>query len=167
MNSEKEPEISLSENGLPPCGIFIDQEGDWYYGGSPMERADIVSYLCQHLRREESSGKYIIQMDKQRCYLEVEDTPLVVTSVVHQDIRGEKKQDQIYLSLKHLTTDQPLDPTTLWVGKGNVLYCKVMEGAIPARFLRPAYYQLAEFIHEDEEDHRFYLLLRGKRHYIG
>jgi hypothetical protein len=53
------------------------------------------------------------------------------------------------------------------VGEENVLYCKVMEDTIPARFLRPAYYQLAEFIHEDKEDHRFYLLLRGKRHYIG
>jgi hypothetical protein len=42
-----------------------------------------------------------------------------------------------------------------------------MEDKISARFLRPAYYQLAEFIHEDKEDHRFYLLLSGKRYYIG
>jgi hypothetical protein len=167
MTDEQEPQLSLSESQLLPCGIFIDQEGDWYYRGSPMERADIVSHLCQHLRREESSGLYIIQMAEQRCYLEVEDTPLVVTGVFHQEKREEKGQEELYLSLKHLKTNQPLNPTSLWVGKENVLYCTVMEDKIPARFLRPAYYQLAEFIHEDKEEHRFYLLLRGERHYIG
>jgi hypothetical protein len=90
MNKENEPKLRLSENELLPCGIFIDREGDWYYRESPMERADIVSHLCQHLQREESSGLYIIQLGKQRCYLEVEDTPLVVTSVLHQ---GENAED--------------------------------------------------------------------------
>jgi hypothetical protein len=132
-----------------------------------MERADIVSHLCQHLRREESGGQYIIQMGTQRCYLEVEDTPLVVTGVFHQDKREEQEQEQLYLSIKHLTTHQTLNPKSLRVGRDNVLYCRVMEDAIPARFLRPAYYQLAKFIHEDEEKGRFYLLLREKRYYIG
>jgi len=168
INRKKEPELRLSENGLPPCGIFIDKEGDWFYRGSLMKRADIVSHLCEHLRREESSGLYIIQMGKQRCYLEVEDTPLVVTSVLHQEEKEkDDDQEELFLSIKHLQTNQPLNPTSLWVGKDNVLYCRVMEDTIPARFLRPAYYQLAEFIHEDKEDHRFYLLLGGKRYYIG
>jgi hypothetical protein len=166
MNREKEPQLRLSENGLPPCGIFIDREGDWYYRGSLMQRADIVSHLCQHLRREESSGLYIIQMGKQRCYLEVEDTPLVVTSVLFEENK-EGDQEELLLSIKHLKTKELLNPKTLWVGKENVLYCRVMADTIPARFLRPAYYQLAEFIHEDKEDHRFYLLLSGKRYYIG
>ena len=166
MNKENEAELRLSENELPPCGIFIDREGDWYYRESPMERADIVSHLCQHLRREESSGLYIIQLGTQRCYLEVEDTPLVVTSVLYQEERKEKEQEELFLSIKHLRTQQPLNPQTLWVGKDNVLYCKVMEDTIPARFLRPAYYQLAKFIHEDKEKHRFYLLLGGKRYYV-
>jgi hypothetical protein len=41
-----------------------------------------------------------------------------------------------------------------------------MEGGIPARFLRPAYYQLAEFVHEDKEQDRFYLSLGEKRYHI-
>ena len=167
MSKEKEPELRLRENELLPCGIFIDKEGEWYYRGSPMQRADIVSHLCQHLGREEASGLYIIKMGKQRCYLEVEDTPLVVTSVLPQKEKGKEDQGELFLSIKHLRTNQPLDPKTLWVGRENVLYCRVMEDTIPARFLRPAYYQLAEFIREDKRDHRFYLLLRGKRYYIG
>ena len=167
MTDEQEPQLSLSESELLPCGIFIDREGDWHYGDSPMQRADIVSHLCQHLRREESSGLYIIQLGKQRCYLEVDDTPLVVTSVLPQKKGEEADQKELFLSIKHLRTIQPLNPKTLWVGRENVLYCKVMENTIPARFLRPAYYQLAEFIHEDKEEQRFYLLLGGKRYYIG
>ncbi|MEJ2363507.1 MAG: DUF1285 domain-containing protein [Deltaproteobacteria bacterium] len=166
MTDEQEPQLSLSERQLLPCGIFIDKEGDWYYRGSPMQRADIVSHLCQHLRREESRGLYIIQLGKQRCYVEVEDTPLVVTRVLHQKEKEKEDQGELFLSIKHLRTRQTLDPKTLRVGRDNVLYCRVMEGTIPARFLRPAYYQLAEFIREDEEDHRFYLLLNGKRYYV-
>ena len=167
MNREKEPELRLGENELPPCNILIDREGDWYYRGSPMQRDDIVSHLCQHLRREKSTELYIIQLGKQRCYLEVEDAPLVVTSVLHQEEKEKDDQEELFLSIKHLKTNQPLDPRTLWVGRENVLYCKVMDDRISARFLRPAYYQLAEFIHEDKDEARFFLLLGGKRYYIG
>ncbi len=164
MSDENQLPFSLSEKDLLPCGILIDREGDWYHRGSRMHRTDIVAHLCQHICRDESSGLYIIQMDKQRCYLEVEDTPLVITGVLHQE--GEDGQEQLLLSIKHLEVTEPLDPTSLWVGRENVLYCTVMEERIPARFLRPAYYQLAEFIHEDSAQDRFYLLFRGTQYYI-
>ncbi|MBW2149835.1 MAG: hypothetical protein JRI22_22825, partial [Deltaproteobacteria bacterium] len=51
-----------------------------------------------------------------------------------------------------------------WVGQDNVLYCKVKGGAFHARFLRPAYYQLAEFV--EEEGGRFYIQRGGERYYI-
>ena len=167
MSDEMEPRLPLSEDALLPCAIFIDREGDWHYRGSRMERSDIVSHLCQHMRRDEASGLYIIQMGKQRCYLEVEDTPLVITGVLHTEQREGEKPGQMLLAIKHLETPEPLVPESLWVGEQNVLYCKVMEGGIPARFLRPAYYQLAEFIQEDREQNRFYLSLGGKHFYIG
>ena len=167
MPDEMEPQLPLSESELLPCGIVIDREGDWHYRGSRMERGDIVSHLCQHMRRDEASGLYIIQMGKQRCYLEVEDTPLAVSSVLPTQERGGDKPRQFLLAIKHLEKREVLDPESLWIGEQNVLYCRVMEGKIPARFLRPAYYQLAEFIHEDKEQNRFYLSLEGKRFYIG
>jgi hypothetical protein len=167
MDKENGPTLPLAEDALPPCGIVIDREGDWYYQGSRMHRADIVSHLCQHLGRDEPSGLYIIQMGKQRCYLEVEDTPLVITGVLHVEKKENEGHEQLLLSLKYIDISQPLDPATLWVGSENVLYCRVMEAGIPARFLRPAYYQLAEFIQEDKEQNLFYLSLGGKRFYIG
>ena len=167
MTEEQQWPFPPTEGELRPCGIVIDREGDWHYRGSRMERSDIVSHLCQYLRRDEASGLYIIQMGKQRCYLEVEDTPLTITAVLHGKGEERKGQEQFLLSIKYMNASQPLDPTTLWVGDENVLYCRVMEGRIPARFLRPAYYQLAEFIHEDKEQNRFYLSLEAKRFYIG
>jgi hypothetical protein len=106
-------------------------------------------------------------MGRQRCSLQVEDTPLVVTGVLHTEQREGDKPEQLLLAMKHLDRHESLDPESLWIGEQNVLYCRVMGGGIPARFLRPAYYQLAEFIHEDKEQNRFYLSLKGKRYYIG
>ena len=167
MDKNNQSELRLAEGEIAPCGIVIDREGDWYYQGGRMHRPDIVSHLCQNMGRDETSGLYIIQVGKQRCYLEVEDTPLVITGVSPTG-QGERSSDeQMLLAIKYQEKGESLDPETLWVGEENVLYCKVTEEKIPARFLRPAYYQLAEFIHEDLEQKRFYLLLGGERYYIG
>ena len=164
MNNENEPISGLSEDELLPCGIVIDKEGDWYHGGSLMHRTDVVAHLCRHMSRDEPSGLYIVQIGKQRCYLEVEDSPLVVTRVEHD--KDEDGKERFLLSIKHVEATEPLDPATLWVDDENVLYCKVAEDKIRARFLRPAYYQLAEFIHEDPEQNRFYLSLGNEHYYI-
>ena len=71
MVDEMEPRLPSSEDELLHCGIVIDREGDWYHRGSLMERRDIVDHLCQHMRMDEYSGQYIIQIGPQRCYLEV------------------------------------------------------------------------------------------------
>jgi hypothetical protein len=164
MSSENEMTLALAEDELLPCGILIDKEGDWYHGGSLMHRTDVVAHLCRHISRDELSGLYIVQIGKQRCYLEVEDCPLVVTRVQHE--KDEDGQERFVLSIKHIEATEHLDPATLCVGEENVLYCKVAEDKIPARFLRPAYYQLAEFIHEDLEQKRFYLSVGNEHYYI-
>ena len=166
MDKNNQSELRLAEGEIAPCGIVIDREGDWYYQGGRMHRPDIVSHLCQNMGRDETSGLYIIQVGKQRCYLEVEDTPLVITGVSHSG-QGERSSDvQMLLAIKYLEKAESLDPETLWVGKENVLYCKVMEEQIPARFLRPAYYQIAQFIKEDPEQKGFYLSIGRDRYYI-
>ncbi len=164
MNRESEAKLPLGEDELLPCGILIDKEGDWYHGGSLMHRTDVVAHLCRHMSRDEPSGLFIIQIGKQRCYLEVEDSPLVVARVQHE--KDEDGQERFVLSIKHVEATEHLNPATLWIGDENVLYCIVTEDKIPARFLRSAYYQLAEFIHEDLEQKRFYLSLGNEHYYI-
>jgi hypothetical protein len=153
------------KKGLVPCEIWIDREGDWYHRGAPMERADIVGHLCRHLGKDQSTGRFVIRMGNQECYLEVEDTPLVITRVLRKG--GEQGGAEGYvLSFKHLDEVESLDPASLWVGEENVLYCIVKAEGLPARFLRPAYYQLAEFIREDPDQGGFYLPVGGRRYYI-
>ena len=166
MAEEKQAPLSSTEGELAPCEIHIDQEGDWYYRGSLMQRSDIVTHLCRHVRREEDSGEYIIRMGGQECYLEVEDTPLVISRVTHHEGGGDAGSERFLLSIKHLEEVESLNPKTLRVGRDNVLYCTVTPDRLPARFLRPAYYQLAEFIREDPAQGRFYLVLSGQRYYI-
>ncbi|UCG11992.1 MAG: DUF1285 domain-containing protein [Deltaproteobacteria bacterium] len=167
MVDKRQAGPSMAEGEMVSCEIFIDREGDWFHRGSRMHRSDIVSQLCQHVRGDEPSGRYIIEMGKQRCYLEVADAPFVVTRVLNEAEKDGDGQDVFLLVLKHLQTPEPLDPTTLWVGEEDVMYCKVREDRLPARFLRPAYYQLAAFIKEDSERGRYYLSLRGRRYYVG
>jgi len=167
MNGPGEKGGPSFAGGLAPCQIFIDQQGDWYHKGNLMFRQDIVSLLCEHLRRDEASGLFIIRLGGQECYLEVEDTPVVITRVEGETKKDGKGLEEILLFVKHLEEPQVLDPTTLWQGKDNVLYCKVFPQRLPARFLRPAYYQLARFVEEDSQQGKFYLNVAGSRYYIG
>jgi hypothetical protein len=62
-------------------------------------------------------------------------------------------------------SEEPLDPGSLSVGAANVLYTRVKGGRHAARFLRPAYYQLAPAI--VERDGRFLLAVGGAQHEIS
>jgi hypothetical protein len=61
-------------------------------------------------------------------------------------------------------TQEDLSPETLYVGMENVLYCSVKADTFPARFDRPAYYQLAQNIEEGEES--YFLRMNGKKYII-
>ena len=68
-----------------------------------------------------------------------------------------------------LTDDslEELDLGTLYVGKENVLYCAVKNGRFPARFSRNSYYQLAEFIEQEEKEHSFFINLNNEKYLIN
>jgi len=129
-----------------------------------MFRREFVNFFYQHLHRE-ASGRYVIELPNDRCYVEVEDTAYVVkaVSVVNG---GEAKGVDLQLLLCDDTREN-LDPETLYVGTGNVVYCRVREGSFPARFSRAAYYQLAEHIEQDGEKDAFYLHCGDRRYDIG
>jgi hypothetical protein len=139
--------------------ILAGKDGKWYHKGAEIIHRPIFLWLIQSLEKTEE-GAYIIHLNNQKCSLEVEDTPLVVQRV---DLitKGREGQEQIRLSLND-ESRETLDPATLCLGSENVLYCTVKKGQFPARFLRPAYYQIAEFMAEDGRG-GFDLLLNGRR----
>jgi hypothetical protein len=152
----------MAESNLPPCLIFIDKEGRWFHKGAEMVHREFIQLFYEHMERD-ASGRYIISMGGDRCYLEVEDTPFVIRQVrFHEGAEGESPS-RCMLSLSD-DTREILRPDTLFIGAENVLYAKVKEGAFPARFLRPAYYQLAQ--HIVEEDGSYVLPLEDKKYVI-
>ena len=148
---------------IPPCQIRIDKEGVWYYKGAEMFRKEIVNHFYQNLRQDET-GNYLIELENDRCYLEVEDTAFVVRSV-RQALSEKDGKAVLYLLLSDDTVDL-LDPATIRIGKENVLYCTVKADRFEARFLRPAYYQLAGEIEYDEDQDKYFIPLNGERYYL-
>lgn len=124
------------------CRIRIDKEGTWYYQDNEIVNPLVLDFFCCALEQDED-GRYLIVLDKEICYLEVEDTPFVVTS-----LRGES--DTGLSLLLNTGSVYELDPETLSIGDGNVMYCRLPSG-MKVRFSRAAYYMLAHVMEENEK----------------
>ena len=152
---------SQAPGNIQPCEIHVDEEGDWTHKGIRIIRDDIIEIFFENLQLA-PDGSYLIRWNQSLCMLDAADTVYVVGRA--DRVKSEDSmEEQVLLGLKHLSRAEPLDPATLWVGRDNVLYCRVLEGRFPARFSRPAYYQLAEWIREDEDTGGFCLELNGHR----
>ncbi len=144
---------------LPPCMIFVGKEGKWFHEGAEIIHRPIFLWLIQNLEKDEE-GRYLVHLNNQKCVLEVEDTPLVILGV-DRIPAGPEENEALLLTLND-ERQEVLDPQTLWLSGENVLYGLVKGGQIPARFLRAAYYQIAQNIEEDERGGFFLALNRQK-----
>ena len=149
----------MEENKIPPCMIYIDKEGKWFHKGIEMIHKGIVNEFYRSLATD-SDGEYLIVMGNEKCLVEVEDTPFIITRV---EFENAAEGERIVLSLID-DTKENLDPDTLSVGEDNVLYCRIKNNTFKARFSRAAYYQLASRI--KEEGDKFYLPLKNKKYFI-
>ena len=146
---------------ISPCLIFIDKEGHWYHQGAEMIHREFIRLFYQNMELD-SEGRYLINWANEHCYVEVEDTAFVVMRVSYEG-GNQDQASRIELNLSD-DTKEALLPDSLFVGKENVLYCKVKSGLFPARFNRAAYYQLAEYI--EEEGKNYFLPLNGRKYVI-
>jgi hypothetical protein len=137
--------------------ISFRHDGHWYNDEERIENPRIALLFSRSLRRN-PDGTYFLQVADERAPITVEDTPYVVAGV-EDDGQG---------GLVIVTNDEVrevLDPSTLEVGDANVLYCRVKHGEFRARFLRNAYYHLAEhFLTDDGEN--FSIMVGGRRYAI-
>lgn len=136
--------------------ISFGRDGRWYSDGEVINNRRIAALFSRCLRQTDD-GRWQIAMADERAFVTIEDTPWVVTSVDAEPGGGFR------LRLND-GSEEALDPATLAVGDGNVLYTRV-KGRYRARFLRPAYYQLAPAI--DERGGRFELVSGDRRTAIG
>jgi len=155
---------SDSDRELEPCGVHVDENGDWFHHGNRIFRPEILEALYAKLDQL-PAGQFILSDFKGCCLLDVADTPFIVSRVdLERDNSG---TERIIIRLKNISRAEVLDAGTLATGRGNVLYCRVLGGRFWARFSRPAYYQLAEFVREDDTGQSFYIELNGSRFSIG
>jgi uncharacterized protein len=142
--------------------IRIDKQGIWYFHGEEMKRQDIVRYLFQYLKRD-STGKYLIDTGNDRCYVTVEDVPYIIRSV-ESCFSKDDGQPYIEISLSDGSKEELNVAIPFWTGDDNVLYCRVKKGEFAARFSRPAYYQLCEYIEHDSENDSYVVALNNSSH---
>lgn len=140
----------------PTRKISFGKDGWWYTNDERIENRRINVLFSKHLRRT-PEGTYEVAIGWDRVTVEIEDTPYVVTQVTGSPEQG------LMLRLND-ESEEGLAPTTLSVGRNDVLYCRVKNGTYPARFSRAAYYQLAAHVQEDTETGSFILCL-GKDSY--
>lgn len=123
------------------CRIRIDKEGKWYYEGNEIINALVLRNFCDSLEMD-ADGRYRIVMAPEICYVEVEDTPFVVSAIRGDPCTG------LFLRLNTMKT-YPLEPGKLCIGEENVLYA-ILPNGMKVRFTRQAYYTLALLMEQDE-----------------
>jgi len=133
--------------------ISFRRDGRWYSDDEPINNARIAKLFSKCLKQVDD-GRWQIAMADERAFVEIQDTPWVVTSVAGDAARG-------FTIRLNDDTEEPLATDALTVGEANVLYTRVKDGRYVARFLRPAYYQLAPAL--AEHDGRFVLETAGRR----
>lgn len=144
--------MSNTNQPLEPL-LRIDKEGDWYHEGVRVTHPKVIDSLFEGLRKV--GNQYLLQSGPKRFPVAVDDVPYVVKRLIET-----KKGYRIVLNDQ---SEEDLDLESLRIGADNVLYCSVKKGTDKARFNRPTYYQLAQWIAHDPHDKRFYLNSGGKR----
>jgi tRNA threonylcarbamoyl adenosine modification protein YeaZ len=157
-DDEQSGEPALSDEALierlRQSGLRLDQDGRWWHEGQQVTHPKLALAFHRWLDQLDD-GRYVIRLDQQRyAYVEVDDVPYTVRSC-------ELRDGQVMLQLSD-GSSEPLAPHTLQSSNDHAFYCRVKNERFEARFIRSAYYTLAE--HVVETDDGFALKL-GAAHY--
>jgi hypothetical protein len=134
--------------------ISFRRDGNWYSDEERIDNPRIATLFSRSIRQGPDGGWYL-QVAEERAPITVEDTPYVVRTV-------EQDTDGGLVTILNDSEREPLDPATLEVGADNVLYCRVKDGRLRARFLRPAYYHLSRYF--EAEGGSFFIRVRECRY---
>jgi hypothetical protein len=135
---DREPRRDIT----PWCRISIDKEGRWFYEGQEIINPGVLQTFYEALEFCDDS-RYRIVLGHEVCYVEVEDTPFVVMT-----LRGDNSQG--FTLVLNTGQNYTLDPSTLMIGRNNILYARLPDG-MPVRLSRPAYYLLAMSMEESPD----------------
>jgi len=129
------------------AGAFrIDRDGVWLHEGREVTHPGVLANLFANLARDEAG--HFLQVGPRRIPVQVDETPFVVVSLEVPEIQTDSIEP-VTLVLSDGSRER-LDPRSLWIGPGNVPYCRVKGGTFEARLSLPAWLALAERLEEDE-----------------
>jgi len=131
---------------IPEGAFRIDRDGVWLHEGREVTHPGILQNLFANLACD--ADGHCLRLGPRRIPVEVDDTPFVVVRIESPGIQSDSRE-----SLNLILSDgsrEPLDPRSLWLGPGDVPYCRVKGGAFAARLSLPAWLELAERLVEDE-----------------
>ena len=133
------PDAALLER-LRASGIRLDREGRFWHEGATVQHEGMRSTFFRWLDRlPPPDGRFVLRLDEQRfVYLDVEDTPLVATSLRWQG-------DRAWLGLND-GQEEALDPATLTIDEAGVLRAGVRAGRLEARLATAAAAALEEHV---------------------
>lgn len=135
---------------------IIDTEGKLWQEGYEFDDSELLAFFFQNMI-DLGDGTFEVLCQGEHCLLHPQDVPYVI-----QDIEIHETEIQLIFPGGYRET---LDPSSLEIGKENILYCKVREGKMKARFNRKTYYEIARLIEEEESN--FYLRLGGKKFFLS
>ena len=115
--------------------IKFGKDGLWYSDDEVIPNRAIRRLFSRTLIVS-PEGRARLELGEDKADVIIEDTPWVITGVQGDPSTG-------FTVTLNDETSEALDPASLRVAADNVLYCRVKHGAHEARFLRPAYYELA------------------------
>jgi hypothetical protein len=122
--------------------IRVDAQGGFWHDGQPVTHPGLGRSFAQWVDVDPESGRYILKNDVNWAFITVDDAPLVARAAT---VEG----DRVLLSLSDGTTE-PLDPATLRVEPGDVPYCDVRGGKLPAKLLPGAAFVVLEWLGDRE-----------------
>jgi len=135
---------------------ILDTEGNLWHEGTLFEDPALLKFYMRKMEKT-PEGKFKVLCQGETCFIEPQDVPYVILGI-------ERKGDQVELIFPG-NYREILDPATLYVGKENVLYCKVRDGAFEARFSRKPFWEITHWV-EQGQDKKFFLNLGGEKFQI-
>lgn len=138
--------------------ITLDADGRWRHEGEPIDNPRIAELFHRSIERT-PGGTYLLRVGPFAYPVEVEDAPYFVRRAMISDDPSEPVPVRLWLSDG---SEEPLDLASLRYVPGRGFYCRIERRgqAFGARFSRPAYYALADYIEEDGDG---YALVLGSR----
>jgi hypothetical protein len=136
---------------------FIDAEGRLWHEGTEFDDPDVLKLFMKNMEMMPDET-YRVFCQGEECRIMSEDVPYVVQDILFLP----KKIDLIFPG----GYSESLNPSTLFVGKSNVLYCKVRLGKFTARFNRKSYLELAKRVKFDPKKKSYHLTVDNQNYTI-